>query len=100
MPKSKQATYGGNKTATKVFNLAKPITGKNKSLYRSDPYGNTMYKPSHGKSTNYGWDVDHIKPKSKGGSNTIRNLQALNSSTNRSKGNTLVKKSRHSKANK
>ncbi|OIR25599.1 HNH endonuclease signature motif containing protein [Bathymodiolus thermophilus thioautotrophic gill symbiont] len=84
----------------KSWNSAKPIRGKNKKVYRQDPYGNTMYKSSHGKNSAMGWDVDHIKPKSKGGSNSVRNLQALNSSVNRSKGNSLVKKSRHSKSNK
>ena len=94
---STHSKYGQKQTPAKVFSLAKPVKGKDPKLYRKDPYGNTMYKYSHGKSTSLGWDVDHIKPKSKGGSNSIRNLQALHSSINRSKGNTLVKKSRHSK---
>jgi 5-methylcytosine-specific restriction endonuclease McrA len=94
---STHAKYGQKQTATKVFNSAKPIKGKDEKLYRQDPYGNTMFKHSQGKSTSLGWDVDHIKPVSKGGGNSIGNLQALNSSVNRSKGNTLVKKSRHSK---
>ncbi len=84
----------------KAWNNAKPIKGKDKKNYRQDSYGKTMYKASHGKSSVMGWDVDHIKPKSKGGSDATRNLQALNSNVNRSKGNSLVKKSRHSKSNK
>ncbi|WP_425272587.1 HNH endonuclease [Polycladidibacter hongkongensis] len=47
-----------------------------------------------------GWDLDHIKPKSRGGSDSTRNLQALNAPLNRSKGDSLVKKSRHSQSNK
>ena len=92
----KTAQYGGKQTASKVFEKAKLVRGKDPKLYRQDPYGNIMYKHSHGKATRGGWDVDHIKPKSRGGSNSIVNLQALNASTNRRKGNTLVKKSRHS----
>ena len=84
----------------KTWNNAKLIRGKDKDVYRQDPYGNTMYKPSHGKSSAMGWDVDHIKPQAQGGSDATRNLQALNSSVNRSKGDSLVKKSRHSKGNK
>ncbi len=84
----------------KAWNNAKKVSGKNPDKYRKDPYGKTMYKASHGKSSDMGWDVDHIKPKSKGGKDTTKNLQALNSSINRSKGDTLKKKSRHSKTNK
>lgn len=81
----------------KVWNSAKTIIGKNKNSYRQDPYGNEMFKSSYGKNSNKGWEVDHIKPKSKGGSNATVNLQALNTGVNRSKGNSAVKKSRHSK---
>lgn len=81
----------------KAWDSAKPIRGKNPDLYRQDAYGNEMYKHSYGKASPKGWEVDHIKPKSKGGSDATVNLQALNTSTNRSKGDSLVKKSRHSK---
>jgi 5-methylcytosine-specific restriction endonuclease McrA len=94
----KTAKYGQTKTAQKVFSLAKPVKGKDPAKYRKDPYGTVMHISSQGKATSMGWDVDHIKPLSKGGSDSIVNLQALNSSINRSKGNTLVKKSRHSKS--
>ncbi len=83
----------------KVWNKAKKIRGKDPAKYRKDPYGNTIYKASHGKSSSMGWDVDHIKPKSRGGSDSVRNLQALSSSVNRSKGHSLKKKSRHSASN-
>lgn len=81
----------------KAWENAKEVRGKNPDLYRNDPYGNLIYKPSHGKSSDMGWDVDHIKPASRGGSDATKNLQALNASVNRSKGDTLQKKSRHSK---
>ncbi|GAB4124121.1 MAG: hypothetical protein Fur0040_05810 [Sideroxydans sp.] len=81
----------------KAWNNAQTVRGKDPDLYRKDPYGNLMYKHSYGKSSSMGWEVDHITPSSRGGSDATRNLQALNISVNRSKGNTLVKKSRHSK---
>ena len=84
-----------NKTINKVWAKAKPIRGKNPNTHRQDPYGKTMYKNSYGKSSAMGWEIDHIKPTSKGGSNSIRNKQALNTSVNRSKGNSLKKRSRH-----
>ena len=70
----------------KAWDNAKKIRGKDPEKYRQDPYGNKMYKASQGKNSDMGWDVDHIKPKSKGGKDTTRNLQALNSNVNRSKG--------------
>lgn len=88
------------KQVDNVWNKAKKIRGKDSSLYRQDPYGKTMYKPSRGKSSDMGWDVDHIKPQAKGGSDATQNLQALNSGINRSKGADQRKKSRHSSSNK
>ena len=84
----------------KAWENAKKIRGKDPTKYRQDPYGNTMFKSSQGKSSDMGWDIDHIKPKSKGGNDTTQNFQALNSIVNRSKGDSLKKKSRHSKTNK
>jgi hypothetical protein len=37
-------------------------------------YGNEMYKPSYGKSSEMGWNVDHSKPQSKGGTDHLNNL--------------------------
>lgn len=84
----------------KAWGSAKTIRGKNPDTHRQDPYGNTMYKTSYGKATPMGWEVDHIQPKSRGGSDATRNLQAMNTSVNRSKGDTLQKRSRHSASNK
>lgn len=83
-----------------VWKNAKKVRGEDPAMYRQDPYGNTMYKPSYGKSSTMGWEVDHIKPASKGGSDATRNLQALNTSVNRGKGDDMRKKSRHSPSNK
>ena len=92
---SKHTTYGSAICKEKVWNTADTIKGKCPTKYRSDVYGNTLYNASYGKNTDMGWQIDHIKPSSRGGSDTLRNLQALNSNINMSKGNTLVKKSRH-----
>lgn len=86
-------------TIEKAWKNAKKSRGKDPDLYRKDPYGNEMYKDSYGKNSDMGWEVDHIKPRSRGGSDSTKNLQALNTEVNRSKGNTLVKKSRHASNN-
>lgn len=84
----------------KAWNSAKKARGKDPNRYRKDPYGNTIYKSSYGKTSDMGWELDHIKPKSKGGTNSTRNLQAMSTKVNRRKGNDQRKKSRHSKSNK
>ena len=70
-----------------AWNNAKPIAGKNPNLYRRDSAGNQIYKPAYGKNGPQSWEVDHIKPKSKGGTDSPRNLQALQKRANRRKGN-------------
>ena len=78
-----------------VWDKAKPIRGKDPDRYRQDPYGNQMFKDSYGGDSEMGWHLDHINPKSQGGSDSVRNLQAMNSSKNRSLGDTTRKRSRH-----
>jgi len=47
-------------------------------LMKFSEYGNTESK--------YGWEVDHIKPVSKGGTDDLDNLQPLHWENNRRKG--------------
>lgn len=68
-----------------VWDKGQTIRGKNPYLYRRDIYGNEMYKPSYGKTSEKGWEVDHSKPQSKGGTDHLNNLQPMNPSANRSK---------------
>ena len=69
-----------------AWNKAKPIRGKNSDTWRRDAEGNKMRQGSYGTHGEYGWEVDHIKPKAKGGSDNPKNLQALNTEANRKKG--------------
>ena len=79
-----------------VWDKGKPIPGKDRDLYRRDVYGNEMYKPSLGKQGDKSWEVDHIRPKAKGGSENLRNLQPLQTETNREKGDRYPFKPRSS----
>lgn len=79
----------------KVWEKAKPIKGQDPNKCRQDPYGNKILRDSYGKNSATGWEIDHIKPSARGGSDNLRNLQALKTSVNREKADSLVKKSRH-----
>ena len=70
-----------------AWHNAKPIPGKNSNFQRRDAAGNTISRSAYGKTSPQGWEVDHKKPSSKGGSDNPRNLQAMQTSENRRKGN-------------
>lgn len=77
-----------NDRLNQIWEKGRRVRGKNADLYRKDTFGNVMYRPSYGKDTSMGWSVDHSKPKSKGGTDHLNNLQPMNMSANKSKGNT------------
>lgn len=59
------------------------------SIWRWDICGHVMKYPEHGNTNSkYGWEIDHIKPTSIGGTDALSNLQPLNWQNNRSKGDT------------
>ena len=80
----------------RVWDAAKKAQSRDPDQYRRDPYGNLIRKDLYGKDAEQGWVVDHITPRSRGGSDNIRNLQALQTATNREKADSLIKRSRHS----
>lgn len=71
----------------KVWEKGAKIRGKDPNKYRKDKCGNIMYYGSYGKDTDMGWNIDHSKPKSKGGTDHLNNLNPMNSKMNKSKGN-------------
>lgn len=70
-----------------AWSKSRKIRGKNPNLYRRDRFGNEIYKPAYGTKGEKGWEVDHWLPKSKGGTNSSRNLSAMQTRANRKKGN-------------
>lgn len=69
-----------------IWDKGQPIRGKNPDLYRKDIFGNIMYRPSYGKTSEMGWNVDHSKPQALGGTDHLNNLQPMNSIANIKKG--------------
>lgn len=73
----------------RVWSKAKVIPGNEPMVWRQDACGHPMRYSDHGNTASqYGWEVDHILPTSKGGDDRIENLQALYWENNRRKGDT------------
>jgi 5-methylcytosine-specific restriction endonuclease McrA len=68
-----------------AWNRAAVIPGYNANEWRRDEFGNAIYYGSYGTTGEYGWEIDHRKPVSKGGSEHESNKRALHWSANRAK---------------
>lgn len=83
----------GEQTIIAVWKKGRIIVQNGKeydpSVWRWDMCGNVMKYSEHGNTNaKYGWEIDHIKPTAKGGSDTLGNLQPLQWENNRRKGDT------------
>lgn len=75
-----------NYTINQVWEKAIIVPGYNPSMYRKDICGNWMQFSEYGNTKSmYGWEIDHIYPASKGGNDSLLNLQPLYWLNNRKK---------------
>ena len=63
------------------------VKGNDPKKFRKDIAGAWICKQSYGLDSEFGWHIDHIRPKSLGGTNTLSNLQPLQCNNNLSKSN-------------
>jgi hypothetical protein len=53
--------------------------------FRKDACGVTILRNDYGTTTDYGWEIDHIKPVASGGTDAMDDLQPLHWENNRHK---------------
>jgi 5-methylcytosine-specific restriction endonuclease McrA len=72
-----------------VWQRGRPIPKYDSDIWRYDICGALMKYADHANTNSqYGWEIDHIKPLALGGANSIDNLQPLQWENNRKKSDT------------
>jgi len=66
-----------------AWSNARQVAGRDPNRWREDAYGAPMYYHNYGQRTNMGWDIDHRREITRGGTNAYSNLQAMQWHNNR-----------------
>lgn len=70
-----------------VWQRAKIVANNNPDVFRQDYAGAWIRRDQYGqRNTKYGWEIDHCKPITKGGDDTMGNLYPLHWRNNQKKG--------------
>lgn len=69
----------------RVWQKALAVENNDPNIYRKDYSGAWIRRDQYGKQTEYGWEIDHLNPISKGGTDDINNLYTLQWENNRMK---------------
>lgn len=90
MARRQNTTAGGGgfdtMTVQAVWNKGQVIAGYDPATWRKDTCGAWINRAAYGSTAATGWEVDHIKPVAKDGTDELTNLQPLNWQNNRRKG--------------
>jgi len=73
------------KKVDEAWDRASKVRGKHPAIWRKDEMGNLIRRGSYGTQGEFGWEIDHRFPKSRGGSEHGRNKRALHWRSNRRK---------------
>ena len=72
-----------------VWSLGSAIAGFDPARWRRDKCGAAIDRKEYGNTNSqYGWEVDHIRPVASGGRTEVNNVQPLQWQNNRRKGDT------------
>lgn len=72
-------------TILAIWNKADTVKGYDSSKFRKDIRGAWIEFKSYGKETTLGWEIDHILPSAKGGTENQINLRPMHWKNNRAK---------------
>lgn len=80
--------YTQNPIVLQVWNKGLIIPGYPAHNWRWDAYGAVIKRSEYGnRNSKYGWEIDHIVPDSRGGSDGVSNLRPLQWENNLRKSN-------------
>lgn len=73
-------------TLLHIWDKARSVPGYDPNIWRKDFAGAWIRKDSYGLHSQYGWEIDYLKPLSRGGTSDKTNLIALHWRNNNTKG--------------
>ena len=74
-------------TVAAVWKKGRVIHGHDPNYWRHDIFGHVMEYTEYGNTnSDYGWEIDHIKPLAQGGADELNNLQPLQWKNKQGKG--------------